>query len=116
MSSKSPRLQQPTHTHLLGEFTVFIDVSYLLAAEVSGGLCAGTAVDRSFGVATVVVAIACGGLALIHGIVLGCPLQRWETFCSSAKQHTEKSVPVQRQGDERKHRLRSQKRKLGCRE
>ncbi len=77
-----------THTHLLGQFTVLIDVSNLLAAEVSGGLRTGTAVHWSFRIAAVVVAVACGGLTLIHGVVLGRPLQRWETLCSPAEQHT----------------------------
>ena len=63
-----------TQTHLLGQFTVLVNVSYLLAAKVSGGFSTGTAVDRSLRIAAVVVAVACGGLALIHGVVLGRPL------------------------------------------
>lgn len=63
-----------TLTHLLGQFTVLIDVSYLLAAKVSGGFSAGTAVDGSLRIAAIVVAVACGSLTLIHGIILGRPL------------------------------------------
>lgn len=61
-------------TNLPSQFAVLIDVSYLLAAEVSGGLSAGTAVHGSFRVAAVVVTVACGRFTLIHGVVLGRPL------------------------------------------
>lgn len=63
-----------TQTYLLGQFAVLINVSYLLAAKVSGGFSAGTAVHRNLGIAAVVVAVACGGLTLIHWVVLSCPL------------------------------------------
>lgn len=62
-------------TNLLRQFAVLVDVSHLLAAEVGGGLGAGAAVDGDVGVAAVVVAVARGGLALVHGVVLGGPLQ-----------------------------------------
>lgn len=75
-----------TDANLLSEFTVFIDVPYLLTAEVSGGLSTGAAVHRDLGVAAVVVAVACGGLALVHGVVLGRPLQRREALYSPAEQ------------------------------
>lgn len=68
--------------HLFGQFTVLIDVSYLLAAEVSRGLGTGAAVDRRLRVAAVVVAVAGGRLALIHRVVLGRPLKRRETLSS----------------------------------
>lgn len=67
-------------THLLGQFTVLIDVSHLLAAEVRGGLRTGAAEHRHLGVAPVVVAVAGGGLTLVHGVVLGRPLQRREAL------------------------------------
>lgn len=78
--------------HLLRQFTVLIDVSYLLAAEVSGGLCAGAAVNRSFRIASVVVAVARCGLALIHGVVLGRPLQRREALCSPAEKRANTEI------------------------
>lgn len=62
-------------TNLLRQFAVLVDVSHLLAAEVGGGLGAGAAVHGHVGVAAVVVAVARGGLALVHGVVLGGPLQ-----------------------------------------
>ena len=74
-----------THTHLFGEFAVLVNVSDLLAAEVGGGLCAGAAVDGRLGVAAVVVAVAGGRLALVHGVVLGRPLQRRVALGAPAK-------------------------------
>lgn len=68
------------HTHLLGQFAVLVDVSYLVAAEVGGGLGAGAAVGGRLRVAAVVVAVARGGLALVHGVVFGGPLHRWKTL------------------------------------
>lgn len=62
-------------TNLLRQFAVLVDVPHLLAAEVGGSLGAGAAVHGNVGVAAVVVAVARGGLALVHGVVLGGPLQ-----------------------------------------
>lgn len=59
---------------------MLIDVSYLFAAEVRGGLRTGAAEHRNLGVAAVVVAVAGGGLTLVHGVVLGGPLQRREAL------------------------------------
>ena len=59
---------------------MLIDVSHLFAAEVCGGLGTGAAEHRNLGVAAVVVAVSGGGLALVHGVVLGRPLQRREAL------------------------------------
>lgn len=78
-----------TLTHLLSQFTVLIDVSRLLAAEVRGGLSTGAAEDWNLGIAAVVVAVAGGGLALVHGVVLGGPLQRREALDVPGENPTE---------------------------
>lgn len=72
-------------SHLLGQFTVLVDVSYLLAAEVGGGLGAGAAVHGGFWVAAVVVAVAGCGLAFVHWVVFSRPLQGREALCSPEK-------------------------------
>lgn len=79
----------PPHTHLLCQFTVLIDVSHLVTAEVCGGLRAGAAEHGDLGVAAVVVAVAGGGLTLVHGVVLGGPLQRREALDASRENPTE---------------------------
>lgn len=88
------------HTHLLCQFTVLIDVSHLVTAEVCGGLRAGAAEHGNLGVAAVVVAVAGGGLALVHGVVLGRPLQRREALDVSRGNPTE---PWMSQNMKQKH-------------
>lgn len=75
---------------------------HLLAAEVSGGLGAGAAVHGDVGVATVVVTVAGGGLTLIHGVILGRPLQRREALGMPAERRAviyKKNEDGRRRGD-----------------
>lgn len=76
-------------------------MSHLLAAEVGGGLGAGAgaAVDGDVGVAAVVVAVARGGLALVHGVVLGGPLQGRQALGVPGERRTN-SVSVSRKRQE----------------
>lgn len=69
----------PVLDFLLGEFVVLVDVSYLLATEVSGGIGADAAKRWEFWVTAVVVAVARCRVTLVHGVVLSSALQRWNT-------------------------------------
>lgn len=82
-------VEEDGSTHLLCQFAILVDVTHLLAAEVGGGLSTGAAVHRNFRVAAVVVTVARGGLALVHGVVLGGPLQRWQALRMPAEHHTD---------------------------
>lgn len=77
-------LHTHTSTHLFCQFAVLVDVSHFLAAEVGGCLGTSTAVHREFRIAAVVVTVARGGLTLVHGVILGRPLQRREALCMPA--------------------------------
>lgn len=88
-------------TNLLRQFAVLINVSHLLAAEVGGGLGAGAAVDGDVGVAAVVVAVARGGLALVHGVVLGGPLQGRQALAVPVERRTKLTVKYKPQTKER---------------